>query len=55
MLPLDETNEGMKEQVGRMLLEGLQNSFDGITDEWVTALFNGYSRRHTLHIHYFGV
>lgn len=50
VMPLDETNEGMKNQVGRMLLEGLQNSFDGITDEWVTALFNGYSRRHTLDI-----
>lgn len=50
VLPLDETNTKMKEQVGRLLLEKLQNSFEGITDDWVAALFDGYSRRHTFDI-----
>lgn len=50
VLPLDEHNEEMKEQVGRMLLEKLQGSFEGITDDWVRALFNGYSRRTTFDI-----
>ncbi len=47
VLPLDENNEDMKEQVGRLLLEKLQSSFEGITDDWVRALFDGYSRRET--------
>ena len=50
VLPLDEHNENMKEQVGRMLLERLQSSFEGITDDWVRALFDGYSRRATFDI-----
>jgi ASC-1-like (ASCH) protein/ribosomal protein S18 acetylase RimI-like enzyme len=50
VLPLDESNEDMKQQVGRMLLEKLQNSFEGITDDWVRALFDGYSRRATFDI-----
>ena len=50
VLPLDENNEEMKEQVGRILLEKLQGSFEGITDDWVHALFNGYSRRSTFDI-----
>ncbi len=50
VLPLDEANVDMKEQVGRLLLEKLQGSFEGITDDWVTALFDGYSRRHTFDI-----
>lgn len=50
VLPFDESNEDMKEQVGRLLLEKLQSSFDGITDEWVSALFDGYSRRATFDI-----
>ena len=50
VLPLDENNEDMKEQVGRLLLERLQSSFDGITDDWVRALLNGYSRRITFDI-----
>lgn len=45
VLPFDESNEDMKEQVSRLLLEKLQSSFEGITDEWVRALFDGYSRR----------
>lgn len=50
VLPLDETNAEMKEQVGKLLLEKLQGSFEGITDDWVRALFDGYSRRSTLNI-----
>lgn len=50
VLPFDETNIDIKEQVSRLLLEKLQNSFEGITDDWVVALFEGYSRRHTLDI-----
>ncbi len=50
VLPLDERNEYMMEQVGRLLLEKLQGSFEGITDDWVHALFDGYSRRSTLNI-----
>lgn len=50
VLPLDETNTEMKEQVSWLLLEKLQSSFEGITEDWVAALFDGYSRRHTLDI-----
>lgn len=50
VLPLDESNEDIKEQVGRLLLEKLQSSFEGITDDWVHALFDGYSRRATFDI-----
>lgn len=50
VLPLDEHNEDMKEQVGRILLERLQGSFEGITDDWVRALFDGYSQRTTIDI-----
>jgi ASC-1-like (ASCH) protein/ribosomal protein S18 acetylase RimI-like enzyme len=50
VLPLDENNTEIKEQIGRLLLEKLQSSFEGITDDWITALFTGYSRRHTLDI-----
>lgn len=50
VLPLDEANLEMKEQVGRLLLERLQGSFEGITDDWVAALFDGYYRRHTFDI-----
>jgi ASC-1-like (ASCH) protein/ribosomal protein S18 acetylase RimI-like enzyme len=50
VLPLDEDNEDMKTQVGRLLLEKLQSSFEGITDDWVRALFEGYSRRATFDV-----
>jgi len=50
VLPLDEANAEIKDQVGRLLLEKLQDSFEGITDDWVAALFSGYSRRHTFDI-----
>lgn len=50
VLPLDDTNTDIKEQVGKILLEKLQGSFGGITDDWVRALFNGYNRRSTLDI-----
>jgi ASC-1-like (ASCH) protein len=50
VLPFDETNVELKEQVGRLLLEKLPDSFEGITDEWVAALFEGYRRRHTADI-----
>ncbi len=50
VLPLDPEDMELKEQVGRLLLEKLPNSFEGITDEWVAALFAGYSRRDTADI-----
>ncbi|QQR77131.1 MAG: GNAT family N-acetyltransferase [Candidatus Moraniibacteriota bacterium] len=50
VLPLDEVNTEMKTEVARLLLEKLPSSFEGITDEWVTALFDGYTRRNTADI-----
>lgn len=50
VLPLDENNPEIKEQVGKLLIEGLSGSFEGITGEWVRALFDGYSRRATFDI-----
>lgn len=50
VLPFDETNLDVKNQVSKLLLERLQGSFEGITDDWVHALFDGYSRRETLDI-----
>jgi len=47
VLPMNEKNAEEKEQVARLLLEGLQDSFEGITESWVQALFDGYSRRNT--------
>lgn len=44
---LDENNKCIQEKVRQLLLDKLQSSFQGIDDAWVTALFNGYSRRHT--------
>ncbi len=50
VLPLDEINLELKTEVARLLLEKLPNSFEGITDAWVTALFDGYARRNTCDI-----
>lgn len=50
VLPFDEASAELREQVGQLLLEKLPNSFEGITDEWVAALFEGYRRRHTADI-----
>lgn len=50
VLPFDETDTEMKNQVGRLLLDKLQNSFEGITDDWIRALFDGYGRRKTFDI-----
>src|SRR3989344_205515 len=50
VLPCDENDEEMVRQVGSLLLERLQNSFEGITDDWVRALFDGYRRRSTYDI-----
>lgn len=50
VLPLDETDDELKERVGRLLLDKLQDSFEGITDDWIRALFDGYDRRGTLDI-----
>lgn len=47
VLPFDERSADIKEQIGRLLLEKLQSSFEGITDDWVHALFDGYSRRNS--------
>jgi ribosomal protein S18 acetylase RimI-like enzyme len=45
VLPLDEVNTELKNEVAHLLLEKLPLSFEGITDEWVSALFNGYGKR----------
>lgn len=50
VIPFDETNSGHKKQVVAILLEKLPISFEGIDGNWVSALFNGYSRRHTADI-----
>lgn len=50
VLPLDETNTEIKEQIRKMLLKKLPKFFEGITSNWVDALFNGYSRRKALDI-----
>lgn len=50
VLPLDEVNTELKAEVARLLLEKLPSSFEGITDEWVTALFDGHARRNTADI-----
>lgn len=50
VLPLDDVNAEVKAEVARLLLETLPNSFEGITSEWVTALFNGYTRRNSADI-----
>jgi len=47
VVPLDETRTDIRKQVSELLLEKLSLSFDGITHEWVEALFAGYSRRTT--------
>jgi len=50
VLPLDEKNDDIKEQISRLLLEKLQDSFENITDDWVHALFDAYSRRNSYDI-----
>lgn len=45
VLPLNEVNYELKSEVARLLLEKLTISFEGITDEWVNALFEGHARR----------
>jgi ASC-1-like (ASCH) protein/ribosomal protein S18 acetylase RimI-like enzyme len=52
VLPFDEAGSDLKEQVAQLLLERLPMSFDGISDEWVAALFDGYRRRHTADINF---
>ena len=47
VLPFDDSNMEMRERVSRLLLEKLKDSFEGITDDWVRALFDGYGRRST--------
>ncbi|MFA5080514.1 MAG: GNAT family N-acetyltransferase [Candidatus Paceibacterota bacterium] len=47
VVPLDESNEEIKRQTAELLLNRLCNSFDGITSDWVSSLFDGYARRHT--------
>ncbi len=36
-----------EDQVRELILNRLSPYFDGVDDRWVTALFEGYSRRHT--------
>lgn len=44
VVPFEEKH---KEQLTKLLLEKLPLSFEGISDQWVEALFDGYHRRHT--------
>ena len=50
VVPFDETHDDIREQVTKLLLEKLPLSFEGISEDWVDALFTGYSRRHTADI-----
>ena len=50
VLPLDEVDSDVKAEVSQLLLKKLPKSFEGITSDWVTALFNGYARRSTLDV-----
>ncbi len=50
VLPLDEVDSEVKAEVARLLLETLPNSFEGITPEWISALFDGYARRNSADI-----
>lgn len=50
VLPLDEVDAEVKAEVARLLLETLPNSFEGITPEWISALFDGYARRNSADI-----
>lgn len=52
VVPLDETNNGIKNQVKRLLIEKLSLNFDGIDENWVSALFAGYGRRHSCDINF---
>ncbi len=50
VLPFDENNKKLKEQVAQLLLEKLPASFEGIDDNWIAGLFSGYSRRQSADI-----
>lgn len=50
VLPFDDASDELRTEVARLLLEKLPSSFEGITDEWVVALFDGYARRNTADI-----
>lgn len=50
VVPFDETRDDLRQQVAALLLEKLPSSFEGISDDWVAALFAGYARRHTTDI-----
>lgn len=47
VLPLDETEPALRDRIREMLLDELPKSFDGIDNDWVSALFAGYDRRDT--------
>jgi len=47
VLPLDETEHGIRTQIRKILLEELPKSFEGIDNNWVSSLFAGYDRRNT--------
>lgn len=50
VLPLDEVDSLVKARVAQLLMDTLPHSFEGITDEWITALFDGYARRNVADI-----
>lgn len=50
VLPFNEKSSEMKKQVLQLLLEKLPPSFDGITEKWTSALFDGYRRRNTANV-----
>lgn len=45
VLPLDEVGKDARDEVAKLLLDRLPDSFDGIDGNWVKALFDGYDRR----------
>jgi ASC-1-like (ASCH) protein/ribosomal protein S18 acetylase RimI-like enzyme len=50
ILPLDEAGAEIREGIRQLLLSELPTSFEGIDDDWVSALFSGYDRRRTLDV-----
>ena len=50
VLPLNEVKDELKKEVAQLLLEKLPKSFEGITNEWVKALFSGHERRNMVDI-----
>ncbi len=47
VIPFSDINPDLRNQVARILLERLPESFEGIDEKWISSLFEGYARRDT--------